>query len=55
MLIKASVRFVDSARLIGIIELKNGIKMPITKACVVAYALGIKDGMKPRSSANRIL
>ena len=51
----ASVRLVDNARLIGMIELMNGIKMPIAKAYVVEYALGIKDGMKPRSSWKRIL
>ena len=50
---KASFRFFERARLIGTIELKMGMKMPIIKAIVVAYQSGIIDGIKPRSSVKR--
>lgn len=45
-----SVKFFDSARLIGIIDDKIGMKIPIKRACNVAYPFGTTEGMKPRSS-----
>jgi len=45
-----SVKFFDRARLIGMIEEKIGIRIPIAKACTVAEKPGAIDGVKPRSS-----
>ena len=52
---KASVKFFELARLIGMIELRSGIKMPIARAWIVAYHPGKTDGMNPRSYENRLL
>ena len=52
---RASVKFFELARLIGMIELRSGIKMPIARAQIEAYQPGKIDGMNPRSYENRLL
>ena len=42
--LSASVRFFDNTLLIGIIELKIGMKMPMESASTVAPQAGTKDG-----------
>ena len=42
--LSASVKFFDNTLLIGIIELKIGMKMPMESASTVAPQAGSKDG-----------
>ena len=51
----ASVKFVESARLIGMIELTVGMKMPTKSALKTALSDGMTDGKYPSESRNRIL
>jgi len=51
---RASFRFLEIALLIGTMELRIGINMPIARAIVVAYQSGITEGVKPMSSVNNI-
>ena len=43
-MLRASVRFLDRALLIGIMELRTGIKIPITRAVMVDFKVGIIEG-----------
>ena len=52
--VSESVRLLEVARLIGIIELKVGISKPIAYAYKEADKLGKTDGLKPIESEKRI-
>ena len=52
---KDSVKFFERARLIGMIEERVGIRMPIISACKVANPSGAIVGMNPKSSLSKML